>query len=74
MDEEKNDKEKQLNLVSLALDLGFSISLPIVGLALLGRFADRYFDTSPWLLLAGIVLSFFISIAVIYRKVRDVIR
>ncbi len=73
---DKNKKEdiRQLNLVSLALELGFSIAIPIVGLALLGRFADRYFNTSPVLLLVGIILSMFVSVALIYRKVRDVLK
>jgi F0F1-type ATP synthase assembly protein I len=73
MKEDKDEKAKQLNLVNLALDLGFSISIPIVGLALLGRFADTYFETSPALLLTGIFISFFVSTAIIYRKVKDVI-
>ncbi len=71
--EEREQKIKNLNLVSLALELGFLIAIPIVGLALLGRFADRYFNTSPYLLLAGILVSFFFSVVLMYRKVKDVI-
>jgi len=61
-------------LLQLALELGFSISIPIAGLAILGHLADGYFKTTPVLLLAGVFLSMPLSVIIIYRKVRDVIR
>jgi len=72
-EEKKTENIRQLNLVNLALELGFMIALPIVGLALLGRLAANYFNTSPILLLVGVILSMFISIALIYRKVKKVL-
>ena len=63
-------KIPEIPLMSLSLEIGFTIAIPIVALALLGRMADKYFDTTPLLLLAGILLSIFISIFLIYRKVR----
>jgi len=57
-----------------AWELGCTIAIPIVILALVGRFADRYFDSSPWLLLTGIVLSALLSSVLVYRKVKDVIQ
>ena len=57
----------------LAWELGYTIAVPIVILALVGRFADKQFDSAPWLLLGGIVLSVFISSALVYRKVRKLL-
>lgn len=52
-----DEKERQLSALQMATQLGFTIAVPLVVLALAGRFADQYFGTHPWLLLAGIVLS-----------------
>lgn len=71
---EQKPEVQNLNLTSFALNLGFSISIPLVGLALLGRSIDVWQDTSPLFLLIGILLSLFISVAIIYRKVKDVLR
>lgn len=57
----------------LAWELGYTIAVPIVILALVGRFADRHFDSSPWLLVAGIVLSVFLSSALVYKKVKKIL-
>lgn len=53
----------------LAFELGYTVAIPIVLLALLGRFADKQFGSSPWLLLIGIVVSLFITPFLVYRKV-----
>ena len=58
----------------LAWELGYTITIPIVALALVGRMLDKRFETSPWLLLAGIVVSIIVSSFMVYRKVKDVIR
>jgi len=54
--------------VSLAWELGYSISAPLVVLALGGRFLDKKLDTAPWLLLIGILFSIIISSYIIYKK------
>jgi len=59
--------------LSLAWELGYSISLPIVIFALAGRFLDRKFDTSPWMLLIGILISIIISSYIVYKKTVKVI-
>ena len=71
---ETTSEIKNLNLTRLALELGFSISIPLVGLALIGKLLDRTYDSSPLFLITGILLSLFVSIALIYRKVKDVLR
>ena len=58
----------------MAWELGYTIAVPIVLLALVGRFADKHFETSPWLLLAGILLSIIVSSALVYRKISPILK
>ena len=75
MNEEQNkepDNKSRIELFSawaLASELGFIVAIPIVIFALLGRFADTYFNTSPWLLLLGVIVSIAISTTLVYKKV-----
>ena len=71
--ENKNGDRIRADLLSLALGLGFSIAIPIVGLALLGRAVDKWLVTSPIFLLVGIFLSMPVSVILIYRKVKNVL-
>ncbi|OHA17452.1 MAG: hypothetical protein A3H57_04950 [Candidatus Taylorbacteria bacterium RIFCSPLOWO2_02_FULL_43_11] len=64
----------QFKAWSLAGELGYMIAIPIVLLALLGRLADKYWNTSPWMLLTGILLSIFISTFMVYKKTVDILR
>jgi F0F1-type ATP synthase assembly protein I len=54
--------------ISFAWELGYSIAIPLVALALGGRFLDRRFDTDPFLFLTGVVLSIFISTLIVFKK------
>ncbi|MBU2566589.1 AtpZ/AtpI family protein [Patescibacteria group bacterium] len=47
--------------LSFAWEMGYSIAIPLVLLALGGRLLDKYLDTSPIFLLIGIVLSIIAS-------------
>ena len=72
-----NHKQKEtkpwISSLSLSFQLGYTIAVPLVVLALLGRFLDKKFDTSPWILLAGILLSLIISSWIIYIKIVQII-
>jgi len=59
---------------SLAWELGYTMALPLVFLALAGRFIDRRFDSSPLFLLIGIFLSIIISSIAIYRKAAAILK
>lgn len=72
---DKNDAQKIIpkkegtwSALSLAWQLGYSIAIPLVVLALLGRFIDKRFGTSPWFLLTGVLLSLVISTISVYKK------
>ena len=71
---EKQTKIPNFSAWQLAWELGYTIAIPIVLFALLGRLADKYFDTSPWLLLAGVILSVVMSSFLVYRKVRGILK
>ena len=58
----------------LASQIGFSIAIPLVILALTGRFLDRRFDSSPWFFLASLLLSFLVSAVIMYRHVRRILK
>ena len=68
MKKEDKKNEKPWSAVSLAWELGYSIAVPLVGLALFGRFLDKKFESSPWFLLIGILISITVSSYLIYKK------
>ncbi|MFH1838119.1 MAG: AtpZ/AtpI family protein [Candidatus Kuenenbacteria bacterium] len=74
MNNKNNDKENFWSMLSLAWELGYLIALPLVLFALLGRFLDKYFHTSPWLFLFGILLAIIISTRIVYKKTIKMIK
>jgi len=56
--------------LELAWTFGYAIALPIVLFAIGGRFADRWLGTSPWFLLAGVLLAIIVSSVWVVQKVR----
>lgn len=76
-EEEKRDEDKEkeqnrsLAMMSLATELGFSIALPLVGGALIGRFLDNQFQTSPRMTLSLIFFGLFISFINIYNLIKQ---
>ena len=59
--------------LSLAWELGYTIAIPIVAFALVGRVLDQKLDSSPWLLLIGIFLSILASSWLVYFKMVKII-
>lgn len=55
---ENNQKKNLFYAISLGLELGFLIVIPLVVFVVLGIFLDRKFNTSPIFLLISIALSF----------------
>ncbi len=69
-DDEK-EKGKFLAMISLASELGFSISLPIAGGAILGQFLDSRLLTTPRMTLSLIFFGLIISAANIYFIMKE---
>lgn len=68
---EEKGRSRFLAMISLASELGFSISLPIAGGALLGQILDNKFSTSPKITLSLIFLGLFIGAANIYFIMKE---
>lgn len=64
---------KSINAWALAFELGYTIAIPIVVFAFLGRLADKYLNTSPFLLLLGIMISIFLSSFLIVKKMKEIL-
>lgn len=73
MTDEKRNDQGSWSAASLAWELGYLIAVPLVVLALLGRFVDKKYGTSPWFLLSGIVLSILVSSYAVYSKSKEII-
>ncbi|MFH1866544.1 MAG: AtpZ/AtpI family protein [Patescibacteria group bacterium] len=70
------DNESKIALwraLGLAWELGYTIAVPLVILALAGRLLDKRWGTEPWLLLVGLSLSVFISSWAVYRKTKKIV-
>lgn len=63
-----------LQALSYAWQFGYTIAVPLVVLALLGRFLDQKLGTSPWFLLGGILLSIIISSVAVVMKALSIFR
>lgn len=53
---------------NLAWELGYTIVIPLVIFALAGRYLDQRYDTSPWMLLAGMALAITVTTIALVRK------
>lgn len=71
--EHNREERAAWSALGLAWELGYTIAVPLVVLALGGRFADRKLDTSPWLLLVGIFISLIVSSWLVYFKMIKII-
>lgn len=54
--------------LNLAWELGYTIAVPLVLFALAGRWADKRYGTSPWLLLTGMVLAIVLTTIALIHK------
>lgn len=68
-----NEKEQEFSALKLSLEFGYTIVIPLVALALLGRLLDKQFDTSPWLLIIGVILSMIVSSVALVMKFKKII-
>ncbi|MBU1039412.1 AtpZ/AtpI family protein [Patescibacteria group bacterium] len=54
--------------LGLAWELGYAIALPLIILAVGGRWLDKALDSTPIFMLIGVVLSMFVTSWMIYKK------
>ena len=63
-----------LKSLNFALELGFTIIVPLVLFALGGRLLDRKFGTSPWFFLGGTLLSIVLTVLLLIRKIKSILK
>ncbi len=68
------ENNKPWSAIKFAWELGYSIIVPLVVFALLGRFLDKKLGTAPWALLSGIVLSIIATSYIIYKKTAEILK
>lgn len=59
---------KNFKALNFAFDLGFLILVPIILFGLIGKILDNYFNSFPFGLLLGIIISIVLSSILIYKK------
>lgn len=57
-------------LLGIAGDTTWRMFVPVIGLAALGVWGDRSFDTKPWLTIAGLVAGTIIAALLIRQQLR----
>lgn len=70
---EPTQKSPFWQAMSMAWELGYTIAIPLVVFALAGRFLDRQLGTTPWLLLAGMIIAIVVSTLGLIRKFNKII-
>lgn len=73
-DAPKNNNQKPFSALSLAWSFGWNIALPLAVLALLGRWLDKKWGTTPWLLISGMILAIAVSSYLMYKKMMEIIK
>ncbi len=68
----EREKSAFWQAVGFAFKFGYTITIPLVALALAGRFLDKKFYYTPIVSLTGIVLSLIISSIMLLMKVKKV--
>lgn len=69
-----NKKSNLWQALSLLGQLGYVIAIPLVILAMIGRFIDNRYHTSPWFLIAGMFLALIISTFWVYKKTAEIMK
>lgn len=68
----EQDKDRKYILLGLRIvgEFGGIIAVPVVLLAMLGKYLDGLYGTEPWLLIVGFVVAFALSSFSIYRRAK----
>jgi len=63
-----------MQALNFAWQMGYTMAVPLILLALAGRLLDKQYQTSPLFLLTGIILSIIISSILVAQKATSIIR
>ena len=67
----ENPTGKALLTMGVAMQLGFSIALPLILFIVLGIFADKKLGTMPLFTIVGVLLSLVVSVMQIYQIIKS---
>ncbi|MFH1098463.1 MAG: AtpZ/AtpI family protein [Candidatus Uhrbacteria bacterium] len=70
--DEQHQRSPVWAALAFAWELGYTIAIPLVVFALLGRFLDRRFGTTPWFLLVGVFAAIAASGIAVVHKVNSI--
>ena len=73
MEEQKqpqNDRAYYFFALKIVGDFGAAIAIPVVALALFGKYLDQRWQTGHWFLALGFMLAIITSARIIYRKAK----
>ncbi len=74
----KTTKQPQKNAAVLLLgtiaDTTWRMFVPAVGVTVIGVMSDRFFDTTPWLTIVGIVTGSSLSALLVTRQIKQIKR
>lgn len=71
--QKKTLNNNDFSAIKLAWELGYTITIPLVILAVLGNLIDKKINTAPLFLIIGIILSIIISTIGVYRAVMPIL-
>lgn len=60
-----------LDALSFVWDVIFSIAIPTTLFALLGRWLDQRWHTSPWMTILGLILALGLAFVLVMRKAKQ---
>lgn len=66
--------KSDFSALKMAWELGYTIAIPLVVFALVGRLLDKKLGTSPFLLLIGILISLVVTSIAVYRKATKILK
>lgn len=70
---DRKEKNRQFHALGIALEMGYFIAVPLVGMSIVGAFLDTTFHTKPLILLFSILFAIVISSVLVYRKTKEMI-
>lgn len=72
--DKNTENNKSWSAMKFAWELGYSIIVPLVVFALLGKMLDKKMGTAPWALLSGILLSIIATSYIVYKKTIEILK
>ena len=59
-------------LLTTIADTTWRMFIPTIGLTILGLLADKWFQTTPWVMVVGIILGAYLAYALVKDQIRKV--